>query len=80
MTEITPQGRKEDAKVFPNLARELKNKGITYRAVAGLIGCTEKSVQNKMSGVTDFTLSEVLLINENMFPEYELKYLFKKGA
>ena len=66
--------------MFPNLARELKNKGITYRAVAGLIGCTEKSVQNKMSGVTDFTLSEVLLINENMFPEYELKYLFKKTA
>lgn len=66
--------------MFPNLAKELKNKGITYRAVAGLIGCTEKSVQNKMSGVTDFTLAEVLLINENMFPEYELKYLFKRVA
>ena len=33
-----------------------------------------------MSGVTDFTLNEVLLINENMFPEYELKYLFKRTA
>ena len=64
--------------MFPNLSKELKNKGITYRAVARLIGCSEKSVQNKMSGVTDFTLTEVLLINENMFPEYELRYLFKR--
>lgn len=66
--------------MFANLAKELKNKGITYRAVAGLIGCSEKTIQNKMSGVTDFTLNEVLLINENMFPEYELKYLFKRTA
>lgn len=42
--------------MFANLAIELKNKGITYRAVAGLIGCSEKTIQNKMSGVTDFTL------------------------
>ena len=66
--------------MFPNLAKELKNKGITYRAVADLIGCSEKSVRNKMSGTTDFTLNEVFLINENMFPEYELKYLFKRSA
>lgn len=66
--------------MFANLAKELKNKGITYRAVAGLIGCSEKTIQNKMSGVTDFTLNEVLLINENMFPEYKLKYLFKRTA
>ena len=66
--------------MFANLAKELKNKGITYRAVAGLIGCSEKTIQNKMNGVTDFTLNEVLLINENMFPEYELKYLFKRTA
>ena len=66
--------------MFANLAKELKNKGITYRAVAGLIGCSEKTIQNIMSGVTDFTLNEVLLINENMFPEYELKYLFKRTA
>ena len=66
--------------MFPNLTKEFKNKGITYKAVAGLIGCSEKSVQNKMSGITDFTLSEVLLITDNMFPEYELRYLFKRAS
>lgn len=64
--------------MFPNLSAELKRKGITYKAVAALIGCTEKSVQNKISGATEFTLSEVLAINENLFPEYELRYLFRK--
>jgi len=66
--------------MFPNLTKELKNKGITYKAVAGLIGCSEKSVQNKMNGITDFTLNEVLLITDNMFPEYELRYLFKRAS
>lgn len=66
--------------MFPNLMKEMKGKGITYRAVAGLIGCSEKSVQNKMNGTTEFTLSEILLINDNLFPEYELRYLFKRAA
>lgn len=64
--------------MFTNLASELKRKGISTRAVAGLIGCSEKSVLNKVNGTTEFTLSEVLLINENLFPEYELKYLFRR--
>ena len=64
--------------MFPNLAAELKRKGITYKAVAGLLHCTEKTFQNKMSGASEFTLSDVLLINENLLPEFELRYLFKK--
>lgn len=66
--------------MFQNLAAELKRKGITYKAVASLLHCTEKTFQNKMSGVSEFTLSEVLLINENLLPEFELRYLFKKAS
>lgn len=65
--------------MFPHLTAELKRKGISYKAIAKLIGCSERSVQNKVQGVTEFTLSEVLLIQENMFPEYELRYLFKRA-
>ena len=64
--------------MFTNLIMELKRKGITNRAVAGLLHCNEKTVQNKINGVTEFTLSEVLAISENMFPEFELRYLFKR--
>lgn len=66
--------------MFGNLSSELKRKGITNKAVAVLIGCTEKTFQNKLNGVTEFTLSEVLLINENLLPEFELRYLFKKAS
>ena len=66
--------------MFPNLSNELKDKGITYKAVAILIGCTEKTLQNKMNGITEFTLSEALLINENLLPEFRLQYLFAKQA
>jgi len=66
--------------MFPNLSNELKDKGITLKAVAILIGCTEKTLQNKMNGITEFTLSEALLINENLLPEFRLQYLFAKQA
>jgi len=66
--------------MFPNLSDALKDKGITLKAVSILIGCTEKTLQNKMNGITEFTLSEALLINENLLPEYRLQYLFSKQA
>jgi len=65
--------------MFENLIFELRRKGITNKALAALINCSEKSVQNKLSGVTEFTLSEILLIQENLLPEFELKYLFKRA-
>lgn len=66
--------------MFTNLYAELKRKGISFKAVATLLGITEKTLQNKMNGVTEFTLSEILLISENLLPEFELRYLFKKAA
>ena len=66
--------------MFENLIVELKKKGITFKAVANLIGCSEKTFQNKVYGVTEFTLSEVLSINENLLPEFTLQYLFRKAA
>lgn len=61
--------------MFENLRRELKNKNISMVAFAKILGCTEKSVQNKLNGVTEFTLSEVRTILE-MFPQFRLGYIF----
>ena len=65
--------------MFENLKSELQRKHISNKAVAELIGCTEKTLCNKFNGVTDFTLTEVLSIHENMLPEFELRYLFKRA-
>lgn len=64
--------------MFPNLRAELQRKNISFVSVARLINCTEKTLQNKMNGKTDFRLNEVLAINEQLLPEFELKYLFKR--
>lgn len=64
--------------MFENLKYELRRKQITNKAVAELLGCTEKTLGNKLSGSTEFTLSEILLISENLLPEFELRYLFKQ--
>lgn len=64
--------------MFPNLSAELKRKGISTKALAAVMGCCEKSALNKLNGDTEFTLSEVLAINEHLLPEFELRYLFRK--
>ena len=42
-----------------NLRAAMGVKKITTLALAQLIGTTEKTVNNKLNGVTDFTLPEV---------------------
>jgi transcriptional regulator with XRE-family HTH domain len=64
--------------MFENLRNELSKKRISNKAVADLIGCTQKTLDNKLNGVTEFTLSEILLISDNLLPEFELRYLFKR--
>lgn len=59
-----------------NLRAAMAVKKITTLALAQLIGTTEKTVNNKLNGVTVFTLPEALLVRNNLFPEYDLCYLF----
>lgn len=61
--------------MFNNLRNELRTKNISLVAYSKIIGCTEKSVQNKLNGVTEFTLGEVQATLK-IFPEYRFDYLF----
>lgn len=64
--------------MFENLRSELDKKHITMVSVAKVIGCTDKSLQNKLKGRTEFTLSEIFKINTELLPEFDLKYLFSR--
>lgn len=66
--------------MYANLADALRSKKITNRVIAELIGCDEKTVWNKLSGKSDFTMSEGLLIRHNVLPEYDMDYLFTRTA
>lgn len=58
-----------------NMVKELRRKNITNKAVAELLGVTEKTVFNKLDGSSEFTVSEAVSININLLPEFRLSYL-----
>lgn len=64
--------------MFENLRTELNRKNISIAGLARLIGATEKTMQNKLQGRTEFRLSEIMMIHDELLPEFELKYLFKR--
>ena len=39
---------------------------------------SEKTLNNKLAGRTEFTRKEMFLIKQNHFPDYDLEYLFKE--
>lgn len=68
--------------MFKNLSDALKAEGITRQQYGVLLGISEKSVTNKISGTTEFTYSEfkkttLLLKKYNadfLFDEYDAKF------
>lgn len=60
-----------------NLMTAMDVKKISTLTLAKLIGTTEKTAYNKIHGITDFTIPEAVKIKMNMFPEYDLCYLFQ---
>lgn len=63
--------------MYGNLSSELQRKNIAQKVIADLIGCSEKTVTNKISGRTDFTISEALKIHRNLLPEFDMDYIFR---
>lgn len=59
-----------------NLKAEMVRIGITNYDVSRLLGCSEKTVRNKMSGRSQFTISEAEKIRDHFFESLSLEYLF----
>ncbi|WP_312071859.1 helix-turn-helix transcriptional regulator [Anaerotignum propionicum] len=63
--------------MMKNLRNELQKKNISIVAFASFLGVSEKTAQNKLNGVTDFTYPEAIKISSLLFPEYTMTYLFR---
>lgn len=63
--------------MYNNLRTELHKKGMTLKQYAVFLGVGEKTVQNKIKGVTDFTYPEFKKTCF-LFPEYNADYLFEE--
>lgn len=65
-----------------NLIAEMVKRGYQAdqvpKVIASLLGCSERTVRNKLRSITDFTVTEALLINNEFFNDtLEFKYLFE---
>lgn len=64
--------------MFPNLKAEIARKGYKEKDMAKKIGVSPRTLSNKITGRSDFTLSEMLAIKQNFFPDLSLEYLFQR--
>lgn len=60
-----------------NLIGEMAKRRVTTNALAELLGCHRNSIHNKLYGITEFTLSEALLIFKTYFADCDFLYLFE---
>ncbi|MGF6356132.1 plasmid maintenance system antidote protein VapI [Paenibacillus sp. 4624] len=65
--------------MFPNLQAEIIRNGLVKKKMAERIGVSERSLNNKLKGRTEFTRSEMIAIREEYFPDSSANYLFSFG-
>lgn len=61
-----------------NLAAEMVRFGVSNADIQSLLNCTDKTVRNKLNGVTEFSVAEALKIRDAYFPGIRIEYLFGK--
>ena len=52
----------------------MDKRNLTYSGLAALLGISEKTAKNKVSGRSEFTYGEARKV-KTIFPEYDLDYL-----
>lgn len=63
-----------------NLLAEMQRFQVANADIQQLIGCTDKTVRNKISGATEFSLREAFLVRDTFFPGMRVEYLFADAA
>lgn len=61
-----------------NLLAEMARYGVSNNDIQALLSCTDKTVRNKLNGVTDFSFGEAMKIRDTFFPGMRLEYLFSQ--
>lgn len=64
--------------MFYNLRNALTRKGLTIKQYAEVLGVGDKTIQNKMTGKTDFTYPEFKKTCA-LLSEYNADYLFTQS-
>ena len=59
-----------------NLKAEMARYGVSNIDIENLLGCSRRTVTNKLCGETEFTISEALKIRDAFFRPCRVEYLF----
>lgn len=62
-----------------NLCAEMARYGISNSDIQNLLNCSLRTVTNKLTEETDFTIPEALKIRNTFFPNLTLEYLFESS-
>lgn len=60
-----------------NLKAEMARTGVSKKDIEILLGCSMKTVDNKLDEITEFTVPEAFKIRDTFFPNQRMEYLFK---
>ncbi|MBE5807737.1 MAG: helix-turn-helix transcriptional regulator [Clostridiales bacterium] len=64
--------------MYENMKALMGAKGISIETLAKLLGLHRDTVTNKLNGESEFTYGQAELIQEVLFPEYNIRYLFRR--
>lgn len=59
-----------------NLSAEMARYGISNADIQSLLGCSNKTVTNKLTDSTTFSVNEAIKIRDTFFPGLRIEYLF----
>lgn len=59
-----------------NLCAEMTRYGVSNSDLQSVLECSLKTVQNKVSGSTEFSVAEAMKIRDQFFPGLRIEYLF----
>lgn len=63
---------------YPELVGEMAKRGLTRTSVAKRLGISPRTLYSKLTGDTDFTLSEANTIHTAFFPDVDKEALFAR--
>lgn len=62
-----------------NLSAEMARYGVSNADIQALLGCSSKTVTNKLTDSTAFSIGEALKIRDTFFPGLRIEYLFARA-
>lgn len=62
-----------------NLSAEMARYGVSNVDIQNLLGCSNKTVTNKLSDNTTFSVNEAIKIRDAFFPGLRIEYLFARA-